>query len=118
MVSVNFSDYIVDCATRGNLQVFVKEVIKSIRANERWDDRILNNALELISGSSKPIHSVAISSTKVMEYLHKCAYKGEESNNCKILSVNNFKCNVRVSYNSVRDGELDCETDIPLFDVI
>ena len=118
MVSVNFSDYIVNIALRENLQVFVKEVIKSIRANERWDDRILNNAIELISGSSKPINLTDVNDAKVVDYLHKCAYKGEESNTYQVLSVDNFKCNVRVKYNSVRDGELDLETDIPLFDVI
>lgn len=118
MVSVAFSDYIVGCAIKENLQVFVKEVIKSIRDNERWNDNILNNALELISGCAKPISVMGVNDEKLVDYLHKYAYKGEESNTYQVISVDNFKCNVRVKYNSIRDGELDCETDIPLFDVI
>ena len=112
MVSIEFVNYVIEHAEAKDLKTFVKEVLKSVLTTERWDDTTINNALELITGCGTPYDVTAFSDDKIMGYIKRCAYKGENSDKWELVAIDNFKCTVVVKYNEYPEGELIYDTTI------
>ena len=118
MISKKLINRIVSGASQQNLKDFAVTAINSVIQHRPWDDDAIMHCLELISGCSDECTQQDIDIVKVKEYINKQCYKGENCENFRIDYIDNFTCEVYVSYQQDGSEEINSTTTIPFRDVL
>lgn len=118
MISKKLINRIVSGASQQNLKDFAVIAINSLIRQRPWNDEAIMHSLELISGCSDECKQQDIDMVKLKEYIHKDCYKGENCENFRIDYIDNFTCEVYVSYQQDGSEEINSTTTISFRDIL